>query len=234
MNAEVELNNITVKALPEDAIVKWQNKDYVFVKTAELIYKLVPVVTGENTNGYIDIGTKNKDWGHIYTDRPKFALNKDLVDTQNLNADLKYEFFSDKKTFRANAVSESMDQQTAKNKSMIEAKQKLASFINTTIKSTLDNYVKDNEHNKKEDIEKKYEGLTREVVNQKLSGIRVICDKLTKTPEGNYKSYVALELGADDLVQAINDRLTKEESLKVDYDYEKFKKTFEEEMNKMK
>ena len=47
------------------------------------------------------------------------------------------EFFSDKKTFRANAVSESMDQQTAKNKSMIEAKQKLASFINTTIKSKL-------------------------------------------------------------------------------------------------
>lgn len=144
------------------------------------------------------------------------------------------EFFSDKKTFRANAVSESMDQQTAKNKSMIEAKQKLASFINTTIKSTIDNYVKDNEHNKKEDLEKKYEGLTREVVNQKLSGIKVICDKLTKTPEGNYKSYVAIELGADELVQAINDRLTKDESLKVDYDYEKFKKTFEEEMSKMK
>ena len=143
------------------------------------------------------------------------------------------EFFSDKKTFRANAVSESMDQQTAKNKALIEAKQHLASFISTTIKSTLDNYVKDNEHNKKEDLEKKYEGLTREVVNQKLSGIKVICDKLTKTPEGNYKSYVAIELGADDLVSAINDRLTKDESLKVDYDYEKFKKTFNDEMDKM-
>ena len=143
------------------------------------------------------------------------------------------EYFSDKKTFRANAVSESMDQQTAKNKALIEAKQHLASFISTTIKSTLDNYVNDNEHNKKEDLEKKYEGLTREVVNQKLSGIKVICDKLTKTPEGNYKSYVAIELGADDLVTAINDRLTKDESLKVDYDYEKFKKTFNDEMDKM-
>ena len=39
----------------------------------------------QNTNGYIDIGTKNKDWGHIYTDRPKFALNKDLVDTRGKN-----------------------------------------------------------------------------------------------------------------------------------------------------
>ncbi|MFM7023359.1 MAG: hypothetical protein ACKOXB_10300 [Flavobacteriales bacterium] len=143
------------------------------------------------------------------------------------------EFFSDKKTFRANAVGESMDQQTAHNKSLIEAKQRLASFISTTIKSTIDNYVKDNEHNKKEDLEKKYEGLTREVVNQKLAGVKIICQKLTKTTEGNYKSYTAIELGADDLVQAINDRLTKDESLKVDYDYEKFKKTFEAEMEKM-
>jgi hypothetical protein len=36
----------------------------------------------QNENGYIDIGTKNKDWGHIYTDRPKFGLNKDLVDVR--------------------------------------------------------------------------------------------------------------------------------------------------------
>jgi hypothetical protein len=143
------------------------------------------------------------------------------------------EFFSDKKTFRANAVGESMDQQTAHNKALIEAKQRLASFISTTIKSTLDNYVKDNEHNKKEDLEQKYEGLTREVVNQKLAGIKIICQKLTKTAEGNYKGYVAIELGADDLVAAINDKLTKDESLKVDYDYEKFKKTFDAEMEKM-
>ncbi len=144
------------------------------------------------------------------------------------------EFFSDKKTFRANAVSESMNQQIAKDKALVEAKAHLASFINTTIKSTLDNYVKDNTHNNREDLEQKYEGLTREVVNQKLSGIRVICDKVTKSPEGNFKAYVAIEYGADELVQAINDRLTKEESLKVDYDYEKFKKTFDEEMSKMK
>ena len=39
----------------------------------------------QNANGYIDIGTKNKDWGHIHTDRPKFSLNKDLVDTKAKN-----------------------------------------------------------------------------------------------------------------------------------------------------
>ena len=41
----------------------------------------------QNANGYIDIGTKNKDWGHIHTDRPKFSFNKNLVgaDTKGKN-----------------------------------------------------------------------------------------------------------------------------------------------------
>jgi len=34
----------------------------------------------QNPNGYIDIGTKNGGWGHIYSDRPKFAFNKQITD----------------------------------------------------------------------------------------------------------------------------------------------------------
>ena len=57
VNAEVELNNAKVKALPEDAIVKWQNKDYVFVKQSGDNYKLVPVVIGTNSNGLVEVKT---------------------------------------------------------------------------------------------------------------------------------------------------------------------------------
>ena len=38
---------------------------------------------------------------------------------------------------------------------------------------------------------------------------------------------------ADDLIEAINDRITKEETLRIDYDYEKFKETFDKEMEKL-
>lgn len=31
-------------------------------------------------NGYVDIGAQNDNWAHIYTDRPKFAFNKQLTD----------------------------------------------------------------------------------------------------------------------------------------------------------
>lgn len=57
VNAEVELNNAKVKAIPEDAIVKWQNKDFVFVKTSETEFKMIPVVTGVSSNGLIEIQT---------------------------------------------------------------------------------------------------------------------------------------------------------------------------------
>lgn len=35
-----------------------------------------------NGNGYVDVGAKNGGWGHIYTDRPKFAFNVPLTAVQ--------------------------------------------------------------------------------------------------------------------------------------------------------
>lgn len=143
------------------------------------------------------------------------------------------DYFSDKKHFRASAVGESLDQATAKKKAMSNAKADLAGTIQTTIKATIDNYVNSREMNNKETVEERFEGLSREVINQKLSGVITICEKTFKTAENKYKTYVCLELGADDLVEAINERLTKEESLRIDYDYEKFKEEFNKEMEKL-
>jgi len=143
------------------------------------------------------------------------------------------EYFSNAEFFRANAIGESLDQMTSKKKALSNAKAELAGAINTTIKATVDNYVNSREYNNKEEIEERFEGLTREVVNQKLSGVKTICEKMTKTPEGKYKTYLAIELSGDDLASAINERLSKDERLKIDYDYEKFKDTFDAEMSKL-
>jgi cobalt-zinc-cadmium efflux system membrane fusion protein len=55
VNAEVELNNAKVNAVPEEAVVKWQNKDFVFAKASATNFKMIPVVTGESSNGLIEI-----------------------------------------------------------------------------------------------------------------------------------------------------------------------------------
>jgi hypothetical protein len=43
---------------------------------------------------------------------------------------------------------------------------------------------------------------------------------------------VAIELGGEDFLKSMNDRLSKDERLRIDYDYEKFKETFDKEMDK--
>ncbi|MDO9633981.1 MAG: hypothetical protein Q7J05_02915 [Paludibacter sp.] len=143
------------------------------------------------------------------------------------------EFQSNSKAFRFSAIGESMDQMTAKRKAMSEARAGLAASINTTVKSVTDNYVKSGNYNNKEELMKNYEGLTREVVDQTLAGTTVICEKTTMTKNGNYKYYVCIELGSSELLASLNNRMSDSEMLKVDYNYEKFKKTFEDEMSKV-
>jgi hypothetical protein len=87
--------------------------------------------------------------------------------------------------------------------------------------------------NNKEEVEERFEQLNREIVDQKLTGLKTICEKLMKTESGNYKTYIAIELSADELVATYNERMSKDERLKIDYDYEKFKETFEKEMEKL-
>ena len=56
-NAEIESNDAKVNALPEEAIVKWQNKPFVFVKTEANTFKMIPVELGVITNGFVEIKT---------------------------------------------------------------------------------------------------------------------------------------------------------------------------------
>jgi hypothetical protein len=143
------------------------------------------------------------------------------------------EFFANAEYFRANQVGESLDQATAKKKAMSNARADLASSVETTIKGVVDNYVNSRELNNTEEVEERFESLTREVINQKLTGVKTICEKTTKTTDGKYKTYIALELAGDELMNAMNERLSSDAKLKIDYDYEQFKKTFDSEMKKM-
>jgi len=142
------------------------------------------------------------------------------------------EFFSDKKYFRANALGESSDQATAKKKAMANARADLASSLQTTIKGVIDNYVNSREFNNREEIEERFEGLTREVIDQNLSGVKTICSQPVQVnATGAFKYYVAIELSGADIAADYNERITKDERLKIDYDYEKFRAIFDQEMD---
>jgi cobalt-zinc-cadmium efflux system membrane fusion protein len=60
VNAEISLNKVKVDALPEESIVKWENKPYVFVKQPDQSYKLFAVALGVTTNGFVEVKTNLK------------------------------------------------------------------------------------------------------------------------------------------------------------------------------
>ena len=55
MNAEIEIKNTNVYALPEEAIVRFQNNQYIFLAEADKTYSIHEVKTGVLENGFIEI-----------------------------------------------------------------------------------------------------------------------------------------------------------------------------------
>lgn len=140
------------------------------------------------------------------------------------------EYLPDAEHFRANAMGISNSQEIAGQKAMTAARAKLAAAIQTTVKTVTDNYMSSYEVGQQEEAKGRFQSLTREVVNQTLNGVKVICQKTMRSPEGQYKAYVAIELGGMDVVKALNNKISNDDKLRVDYEYEKFKKVFDEEM----
>jgi hypothetical protein len=143
------------------------------------------------------------------------------------------QYLSTKEAFRATATGESMDRETAKKKARSNAQSELAKTISSTMKIVGDNYVNSTEFNNKEEVTETFQEMARTVVDQELRGAIEICEKLTQRENGTFVSYVAIELSGSKIADAYNSGLSQNEKLKADYNYEKFKDTFEKEMEKM-
>ncbi|MFM7683802.1 MAG: hypothetical protein ACKO7P_13835 [Bacteroidota bacterium] len=140
---------------------------------------------------------------------------------------------STKEAFRSTATGESMDRETAKKKARSNAMSEMAKTISATMKIVGDNYVNSTEVNNKEEVTETFNEMARTVVDQELRGCIEICEKLTQRPNGTYVSYVALELSGNTIADAYTKGLSQNDKIKADYNYEKFKETFEKEMEKM-
>jgi hypothetical protein len=171
---------------------------------------------------------------------PSCKKNKDEVKTPDPKGEVvinEYcagdQFKSTKESFRSTATGESMDRETAKKKARSNAMSEMGKTISATMKIVGDNYVSSTEVNNKEEVTESFNEMARTVVDQELRGCIEICEKLTQRPDGTYVSYVALELSGNTIVDAYQSGLSKNDKLKADYNYEKFKETFDKEMEKL-
>lgn len=60
LKAHIETTNITTPALPNEAIVGFEGKDYVFIQNEPLSYEMVSIEKGNNENGFTTIVSSGK------------------------------------------------------------------------------------------------------------------------------------------------------------------------------
>lgn len=67
MNAEIRLNDSKEKVLPDDAVVNFENKDYVFVQSGERSFKMTAVQKGQSGDGVTVIASPGLDGKKVVT-----------------------------------------------------------------------------------------------------------------------------------------------------------------------
>jgi len=140
---------------------------------------------------------------------------------------------SDKHYFRASSVGHSRDLATSREKALLMTKQRLATLISSTLKSVTERYVNEMDAGEGNEFSQTFENLTRDVVKQKLGDIKIICEKTGQKDDGTYDTYMAIEMDKDVVLNGINAGISRDKKLETLYDKERFKKTYEEEMNKL-
>ncbi len=140
---------------------------------------------------------------------------------------------SDKKFYRADASAQSVNMQVSREKALLAAKQRLAGFINSKIKSVTDRYLNETEVADRSDFEQKFENLTREVVSQTLVDVKITCEKTGSIDGGKYQTFIAIEASKDAIKDGISNSLSKNDKIQVDYDKQKFEEIYNQEMEKL-
>jgi hypothetical protein len=140
---------------------------------------------------------------------------------------------SDKEFFRAKQSGKSQDLATSKKIALQNAKSELAGNIKAVVKRVTDQYTNQRTVGDKQDFENKFEELAREVVDQTLTDVRIIDEKIFKETDGRYSYWVAIETSKESILEGVAAKISKNEKLQLDYDKKKFEEVFNSEMEKM-
>ena len=143
------------------------------------------------------------------------------------------QYRTDANYFRATDNGRSPDLSTAKRIALLNAKAELASAIESAMKSVQEEYTNQRTLGDRQEFASKFEGMRREVVNQTLNDVRIMDEKVFKERDGGYRYYIVVEMSKEDMLNSINERVIRDEKLRLDYDQHQFRKIFDEETRKI-
>ena len=143
------------------------------------------------------------------------------------------EYTTNSEFFRAKNYGKSPDLATAKKIALLNAKSELASNINSIIKKVSEQYINQRTVGNAQEYESKFEENTREVVNLTLKDVVIVGEKIFKETDGSFSYWVAIETSKAGILEGINQKISKNEILKLEYDKAKFEQIYNAEMNKV-
>jgi len=139
---------------------------------------------------------------------------------------------TDEDFFRAKQLGKSPDLAAAKKIALQNAKSEMASNMQSMIKKVTDQYTNQHTVGKNQDFENKFEELSREVTNQSIANVAIKGEKIFQETDGSYTYWIAIEADKKTVFQQLDQKISSDDKLKVDYDKAKFQQTFDEEMKK--
>ncbi len=74
MNAEIPVSNAAAWALPEAAIVRFENKQYAFIQKNEHQFEMTEVTTGNSEKGFVEILNAERFAGKVFVTTNAYAL----------------------------------------------------------------------------------------------------------------------------------------------------------------
>lgn len=125
--------------------------------------------------------------------------------------------------------------QQARSQAANAARSELAAQVSATIQRVVDNYTSEYVTGAESDFRQRLQDLSRTVINQLLVGTPITCEGTMPSTsiQGATICYACVELTGKSVMDEIAKKVSDDEKLRTDFEYEKFKKVLEEEMSKL-
>ncbi len=137
-------------------------------------------------------------------------------------------YTTDENNFYANASAVSTDMQMAKDKAISAARVEIANTMSIVVENFVKRYRKD----VNDQLDQKTEDRLQTITKETLSGSTVICDRLTRTADGKYRSYISVKLPKKEVKDSIEKVLRENNVLKLETDQTNFDKIADAEIAK--
>lgn len=82
MNANVEVKSSNVNALPDDAVIRFENKQYIFITKGKNQFEMVEVKTGDSENGFTEISIDEKMANETFVVKGTYNLLMKMKNTE--------------------------------------------------------------------------------------------------------------------------------------------------------